>query len=90
MCIHQWASLPIGYLSGGGGEVPQGHGVQRPAGQREEQPDVPGGHAEGLTHGAGGAAVRVTPRVRWNDQGMGGRGRERIGPDQEKYTITVR
>jgi len=64
---------PLGCVRGGGGEVPQGHGVQRPAGQRQEQPDVPGGHAEGLAHGAGGAAVRVAPRLRGESQGTAAR-----------------
>ena len=58
-------------LSGGvGGEVPPGHGVQRPAAQREVLPDVPGGHAEGGAGRHGGAAVGEAPGARRQDQGQ--------------------
>lgn len=62
--------MASGLSGGGGGEVSQSHGVQRSAGQWEEQPDVWGGHAEGLPDGAGGAAVRVTPAVWGQSQGL--------------------
>ena len=68
-------------LSGGvGGEVPQSHGVQRPATQREVLPHVPGGHAEGGAGRHGGAAVGEAPRARRQDQG------QRVGGQRAEVT----
>lgn len=68
-----WSLILESWFSGlsgrGRGEVSEGHGVQRSAGQREVQPDVSGGHAARHTDGAGRAALWNTQRLWGENQG---------------------